>query len=281
MPSPHFQIRWPVLASALLLSACGGGGGGDSGGSSSSTASVTPSRPVDQSDLQIASAIYGGGARTPSGFYAESTPGGHAHVATMHVKNTDVDPAVSASAAQFELCTNDWNEALGWSEASAQNASQYSNLVATNDDGRYFEFGRVRSGTPDLYVQARVYKCAYVNRAAADLRSAAGAAGYLNVRPLTALELQRMSEYFWQFTTYNNFGNVVLKSAGSDAVAPEHTLFIAHLVRDGISPACDRIDVIAWRHQVNNTSGAITLDLRTLWSFGARESGGVAQLCAQ
>jgi len=58
-------------------------------------------------------------------------------------------------------------------------------------------------------------------------------------------------------------------------------LFIAHLVRDGISTACDRIDVIAWRHEVNNASGAITLDLRTLWSFGARESGGVAQLCAQ
>jgi hypothetical protein len=271
--------QWPacvIASTALVLSSCGGGGGGDSASSAPSIAA--PARPVEQTDSQIASAIYGGSARTPLGFYAETPPSGQANVATMHVKNTDIDPGVAGSAAQFELCTNDWNEALSWSEASAHNAPQYSDLVATNDDTRYFEFGRVRSGTPTVYVQARVYKCAYLNRSATNLRSSAGAAGLLNVRPLTADELRRLSEYLWQFTSYNNFGNVVLKSSSSTAL--EHTLHIATLVRGGMSASCDRIDVIAWRHQVNNATGAITLDAQTLWSFGAREAAGIAQLCA-
>jgi len=278
---PTRHVQWPTCvaaSTALVLSSCGGGGGG--GESASSAPSIAAARPVEQTDLQIANAIYDGSTRTPAGFYSESAPTGQANVATMHVKNTDIDPSLTGSAAQFELCTNDWNEAMSWSETSAHNAPQYSDLVATNDDARYFEFGRVRSGTPTMYVQARVYKCAYLNREAANLRANAGAAGQLNVRPLTSDELRRASEYLWQFTKYNNFGNVVLKSAGSNGAALEHTLYIATLVRGGTSSSCDRIDVLTWRHQVNSATGAITLDINTQWSFGARESSGIAQLCA-
>lgn len=266
-----------MLAVALALSACGGGSGGDA---TATAASFAPPRPVEQSDLQIASAIYSGGSRTPTGFATEAPPNVQGIVATSHLKNTDVDPGVPVSAAQFELCTNDWNEALTWSETSAHNKAQYAGLVATNDDPRYFEFARVQGGSPDVYVQARIYKCAYLNRSTANLRESNGAAGQLNVRPLGSDELRRTSEYLWQFTTYNNFGNVVLKSAGSNATAPEHTLFIATLARGGMSATCDRIDVVAWRHRLDATTGALTLEMQTLWTFGARESAGIAQLCA-
>jgi hypothetical protein len=37
--------------------------------------------------------------------------------------------------------------------------------VATNDDTRYFEFGRSRRGDPDFYLRERVFKCTYVDRA--------------------------------------------------------------------------------------------------------------------
>ena len=277
--SRHSQ--WPscvIASTVLVLSSCGGGGGGGDSAASAPSAAA-PVRPVEQSDFQIATAIYEGSARTPFGFYSESPPSGHANVATMHVKNTDIDPNVAGTAAQFELCTNDWNEALNWSEASAHNAAQYADLVATNDDTRYFEFGRVRSGTPTMYEQARIYKCAYLNRSAANLRAKTGAAGQLNIRPLSADELRHLSEYLWQFTTYNNFGNVVLKSSGANGATLEHTLHIATLARGGTSESCDRIDVLAWRHQVNAVTGAVTLDVQTLWSFGARESAGIAQLC--
>jgi len=269
-----------VIASAFLLNACGGGGGSDSSSTPAPQKPAVSSRPIAQTDLEIATAIYNGTARVPAGFYSEAAPVGHGTVATKHVKNTDVDTALAPSASEFELCTDDWNQALAWSETFALNSPQYSNLVATNDDGRYFEFARVQSGSPDLYVQSRIYKCAYLNRSAANLRAATGAAGQLNARPLTSDELRRLSEYFWQFTSYNNFGHMVLKSAGSTSPMLEHTLHMASLVRGGLSASCDRIDVIAWTHRVDTATGALTLDVQTLFSFGAKETAGVAQLCA-
>ena len=152
--------------------------------------------------------------------------------------------------------------------------------METNDDARYFEFGRMRQGDPDFYLRARVFKCAYLDRSSADLRSTAGPAGRLNQRPLTATDLRTLSEYLWQFTTYNNFGHAVIKSAGATtATGLSHTLHIANLVRGGVSASCDRIDIVSWMHALDATSGDLQLDMQTLWSFGARESSGVAQLC--
>ena len=121
---------------------------------------------------------------------------------------------------------------------------------------------------------------AYLNRATANLRAASGAAGQLNRRRLTGAELRAISEYLWQFTTYNNFGHTVLKSTGATSTSGlSHTLYIANLVRSGTSASCDRIDVQSWVHTVDSASGDLALDVRTLWSFGTRESAGVAQTC--
>lgn len=273
------RMHAAALAAACALASCGGGGGGGSS-PSSSPAGTSPPRPVDQSDLQIAQSIYGGGARTPAGFYSDPAPSGHTYVSTAHLKNADVDAGATTAQPLYELCTNDWNQALAWSETSAQAAPQYANLVETNDDARYFEFGRIRTGTPDFYVRSRVFKCAYLDRSAANLRVSAGPAGQLNQRPLTATDLRDLTEYLWQFTTYNNFGHVVLKSSGAtNGSGLAHTLYIGSLTRNGLSASCDRVDVITWRHSVDG-NGQLQLDLQTLWSFGARESSGVVQLCS-
>lgn len=278
----HSELRgsWRLAAlTALVLSACGGGGGG--GSSAPAPTASAPPRPVVQSDLQIAQSVYGVGPRTPADFYSDPPPSGHGYVATMHVKNASIDAAVVAPAPVYELCTDDWNEALAWSEMSAQNEPQPSDLVETNDDSRYFEFGRVRQGDPTFYVRARVFKCAYLDRAAANLRAAAGPAGKLNRRPLTAVELRDLSEYLWQFTQYNNVGYAVLASGGiSSAAALTHTLHIGSLARGAISSTCDRIDVVSWRHTLDATTGSLQLDVTTLWSFGAREAAGVVSLCS-
>jgi len=245
----HSKLRgcWRLAAlAAVVLSACGGGGGGDSAGSTPSASA--PPRPVTQSDLQIAQSVYGSGPRTPVGFYSDPLPSGHEYVSTMHLKNADVDAAVVAPQPLYELCTDDWNEALAWSELGAQHAPQYADLVETNDDPRYFEFGRVRQGDPTFYVRARVFKCAYLDRAAANLRATVGPAGTLNRRPLTAVELRDLSEYLWQFTKYNNVGYAVLDSSGSAGAANlSHTLHIGALARGGISSGCHRVDVILIR----------------------------------
>lgn len=283
--SRHSFHRGRILAvaSAVILTSCGGGGGGSSGAPQSATpppsSAPISTRSVSQSDLEIANAIYAGAPRTPEGFYEDVGPSGSEYVATAHLKTNDIG-AASVSDPLHELCTDDWTEALGWSETHAQSASDYADLVATDEETRYFEFGRVRAGAPDLYVRQRVFKCAYVDRADADLRATEGPAGQLNMRPLSADELRTFSEYVWQFTSYNNFGHAVLNSSGSSSAATlTHTLYIASLVRKGISATCDRIDVLAWRHTLDTTTGALTLDVDTEFSFGAREGTGFIELC--
>ena len=273
--SSSFLKRAAMLLAAIALSSCGGGG--DGGAAQPATSA---SRPVAQSDLQIAQSLYAGAPRTPTGFYAESAPSGLSHVATMHLKNSDLGASPSTQPSH-ELCTNDWSQALAWSETSAQQAADYANLVETSDEARFFEFGRTRAGDPQFYMRARVFKCAYLDRSSTDLRTAAGPAGQLNHRPLSASELRTLSEYLWQFTGYNNFGHVVLKSAGdASANGFSHTLHIASLTRGGMSSSCDRIDVIAWRHDLVAATGALERSAATLWSFGARENAGVAELCS-
>lgn len=275
----RYRLRAIALAMTLAMSSCGGGGG--EGNPPAPDSAATAARAVEQSDLEIAQGVYGSGSRTPADFYTDAAVPGQSHVSTAHLKNTDLDASLAAPHPQYELCTNDWNQAMDWSESSAQDAPQYANLVATNDDARYFEFDRVRTGEPQFYLRTRVFKCTYLDRATADLRTAVGSAGQLNRRPLTAADLRTLSEYLWQFTSYNNFGHVVLKSSGTTTgTAVTHTLIMGKLVRNGLSAGCDRIDVIAWRHTADASSGALDLGIQTLWSFGARESGGAAQLCA-
>ena len=274
-----------VLAASIATSSCGGGGGG--GGTSTPNASapppaapIVPARPVSQGNLEIAETLYTGAPRTPAGFYTEVAPTGHEFVSTEHLKNSDVD-AAGPSEPLYELCTDDWNQALAWSELAAQDESNYSDLVETNDDSRYFEFGRTRASEPEFYVRDRVFKCSYVDRATADLSAPEGPAGLLNVRPLSASDLRTLSEYLWSFTTYNNFGSAVLKSSGASSEDSfSHSLYIASLTRDGISSECDRIDVLEWRHTVDAASGALTLDVETAFSFGAKDNGGAAELCS-
>jgi hypothetical protein len=277
----HSELRgrWRLAAlAAIVLSACGGGGGESAAPTPSAN---SPPRPVTQSDLQIAQSVYGLGPRTPVGFFSDSAPSGHDYVSTMHLKNADVDAAAIAPQPLYELCTDDWNQALSWSELGAQSSPQYSDLVETNDDPRYFEFGRVRQGDPTFYIRARVFKCAYLDRAAANLRAAAGPAGMLNRRPLSATELRDLSEYLWQFTKYNNVGYAVLASSGSAGAASlSHTLHIGVLARAAISSSCDRVDVITWQHTLDTATGTLQLEVTTLWSFGAREAAGVVSLCS-
>jgi hypothetical protein len=267
-----------AVVAAVVLSACGGGGGDSS---APAPAASAPPRPVTQSDLQIAHSVYGTGPRTPAGFYSDPPPSGHDYVSTTHLKNADVDAAAVAPQPLYELCTDDWSQALEWSELGAQSSPQYSDLVETNDDPRYFEFGRVRQGDPTFYVRSRVFKCAYLDRASANLRATAGAAGTLNRRPPTAADLREMTEYLWQFTRYNNVGYAVLQSSGSSTTGTlTHTLHMGVLVRGASSSSCDRVDVIAWRHTLDTMTGNLQVESTTLWSFGAKESAGVVSVCA-
>ncbi|MGE0115692.1 MAG: hypothetical protein AB7T07_12525 [Steroidobacteraceae bacterium] len=264
---------------ALLLCACGGGGGSSSTGSSTpSSLAVSAPGGVTQSNSQIAALIYSDTQRTPGGFYVESVPVFSGYVATSHLKTTDVN---SSAVLRYELCSDDFNQALQWSETANTLSGDHASLTGNDSTARYFEFDRIRNSTPQGYLRQRVYKCAYLNRNTVDLQASSGDAGTLNVRPLDVTTLKQLSEYLWQFTGYNNFGNVVLSSNGaSGSNSLTHSLIIASLVRASSAGACDTINVIDWKHTVDTATGELTLSLTPLFSFHAQESNGAVSVCS-
>jgi len=265
-----------ALAALVVLSGCGGGAG-NSATPAPATLSAVSARPVVQTDLEIAQLLYVDNHRTPQGFYQDTTPSVPGYVATSHLKSTDLSG--TSSASQYELCTDDWNTALAWSEQVAA-ASQASNLVETNTTAHYYEFNRVRTGTPQGYLRERVYRCSYLDRSNVDLRSTSNIAGQFNQRPLTASELQQLAEYLWQFTSYNNYGNTVLSSSGTATTSGlQHTLIIASLTPANTSGGCDHIYVVGWAHSAEGQTGALHLEAQPLWDFGARRNAGMVEMC--
>lgn len=260
----------------LLLWGCGGGGSATTPANQSNVPTATVTSVVSQSNSQIATLIYSDTQRTPSGFYSENVPVFNGYVATSHIKTTDIN---ANAVLHYELCTDDFNQALQWSDTANTNSGDNATLTGNDATEKYFEFDRLRAGSPQGYVRQRIYKCAYLSRSTVDLQASQGDAGIVNVRPLDAATLKSLSEYLWQFTPYNNFGNVVLSSSGASGTSTlSHSLIIATLVR-GVSGSCDTINVADWKHVVSTTTGDMTLSITPLFNFRAQESNGAVSVC--
>lgn len=260
---------------ALLLCGCGGGSDTETAATAPPTAGATGT--VAQTNSQIATLIYSDSQRTPNGFYTESAPTFSGYVATTHLKTTDLN---ANAVLQYELCSDDFNEALQWSETANTVGGDNAALTGNETTDRYFEFDRLRAGTPQGYLRQRIYQCAYLDRGTVDLQASSGDAGMLNIRPLDATTLKNISEYLWQFTTYNNFGNVVLSSSGAAGNnSLSHSVVIATLTRASNTGSCDTIAVADWKHSVNTATGELTLSVTPLFDFRAQESSGAVSVC--
>lgn len=246
-----------VLAGALATAACDGGSDSPSGAT------------LVMADRDIAAQLYAGTPRTPAGFVTDPFPPSYAQVTTYHLKTDDL---AAPAAMVYELCTDDWNEALAWSEEAATRAPVYLDLVSNETTTRYFEFDRVPSGMPDRYVRMRVYRCAYLDRVGVDLTTPGSFAGTFNQRPIDAAALQGLAEYLWLFTFYNNAGHAVI---ASDAAAGglAHALTLASLETGVAAPGCDRVTVREWRHSVDAISGALALATTVIRQFAVRRDG--------
>ena len=142
-------------------------------------------------------------------------------LSTRHLKNTDLATGPQAISPIYEMCTNDLAQAIDWSERQATWQGQYSDLVEVRSDARMFEVVRVPRADVSAMMRHRVFRCDYLDRSGTDLRADAGAAGSMNQRPLTAVELEKLAEYLWQFTMFNNSDYAVESSttASSGSIA--------------------------------------------------------------
>jgi hypothetical protein len=197
-------------------------------------------------------------------------------VTTYHIKSNHLDAAAPAS---YELCTDDWTEALAWSETLAQQAPTYLDLVSNEQTERYFELDRVPRGEPERYVRMRAYRCAYLDRSGADLNAPAEFAGGFNKRPLDSAALRELSEYLWHFTAYNNVDHAVLTSVPRTVTAGlAHVLTLATLERGAATQGCDRVTVHEQLHTVSAT-GELRRTETMLRQFAVRQQSGTIVGC--
>jgi hypothetical protein len=286
------NMRNILAAMALMtLAACGGGGGGAAAPASSTSqpaaAPVTATPPpasastTSTEDLALADRLYKGTARTPDGFDVEARPSNvFGTLSTRHLKNTDFAAGPQAAGPTFEVCTNDMAQAIAWSESLATWNGQYSDLVEVREDSRMIEVIRVPRFDVTAMLRHRVFRCDYLDRSGSDLRTEAGAAGSFNQRPLNESEFEKLGEYLWQFTMFNNSDHAVVSSrvttTGGSLV---HTIRMGQLVR-GAAGACDTVQLVDWKHTMNTTTGAMTRELSAVRSYRAQSASGSTALCA-
>jgi hypothetical protein len=265
------QVCLPVC---MLFAACGGAG--DDENVNAKSAAVSIPRPVAQTDMQIAQAVYSDTQRTPTGFYSDSGPAGTV-VNTTHITSADIG---NSSMPLHELCTDDWTQAYNWSERAAQSNTQYGSMQVSGSTDLFFEFIRSGNTQPAGIWRERIFRCSYVDRDSVDLQASDSHAGQLNRRPITAGTLKELTEYLWTLSTYNNDGNVVLQGTSTvNHNGLNHTLYIASLDSNAGSNNCDRITIRAWNYAVDMLSGELTFTSAVLWSFDSKRTSGLAELC--
>ncbi|MEM1439487.1 MAG: hypothetical protein AAF545_04830 [Pseudomonadota bacterium] len=260
-----------ALAGGLIctvMAACGGGGG-------SAPQVATPVAADIARDLELAALAYSTDQRTPSGFYSEAVRYPDRSEFRFHIKSDDL--GVAAPLA-FEMCSDDFNEALQWSEAGADARDFDTMLTGNAETDWFFEFDRAVIDVQPAVVINRVFKCSALDRAGL---APDGYAGQLMMRPLGADELRFVAEYLWQYSIYNNALNAVSASVpGTEAGALVHDLErVEVLVGDGQASGCDRVEVWTWRWTADPTTGALTSEQRFERAFDARFENATAQLC--
>ena len=278
-----------VLLGAAALTACGGGGGSGSPPPVSANPppdAVAPPAPVIEApntsaaDLDLALRLYKGDERTPAGFDVEERPANvTGTLATRHIRNTDLATGPQSLGPTYEVCTNDVAQAIDWSERQATWQGQYSDLVEVRSDVRFFEVVRVPRSDASAMLRHRVFRCDYLDRAGSDLRSETGAAGLVNQRPLNAAELEKLAEYLWQFTLYNNADFAVQSSvataSGSTIV---QTIRMGQLLRG--TSGCDTVRLVDWTHTLNAGDGSLSRALTAVRSFNVKSTLAGVESCA-
>jgi len=264
-----------VMLTTAVLSACGGGGGG---GGEVSDASAKTATIADQSIMQ---ALYFD-QRIPNGFYQLSFDDTN-FSSLAHVKNVDIlAPVDRLNLATYELSSNDFAQALAWSEAEENLLPVYRDLVDTRETNLYFEFTRVNMAAPDVSHFSRVFKSSALDRSSVDRRIADDDRvnlGVMSPSSVTVAQVKTVVEYLWLFSSHNNYGYAVLSSNVQEfAASVVYTMQEARLTF-AYTASCDRTGLYEVVYVVDKATGSITRSVSEQRSFLSRRSGGQLSLC--
>lgn len=244
--------------------------------------SVTEPQDPDDSktvEMAIASALYFN-ERTPDGFYKEELDD-DVFYTTSHVKNVSLLPLIDrAGLTDYELSSNDFVEALAWSDKAAEYQQSYKQLADISDTELYFQFTRFDPDLPQFINRHRVFKASVLDRYGVD-RSDEDSTyqGQITMQELTAEKVKLIIEYLWIFTVSNNYRNAVLESY----VTETDDEFI-HIMKQAkldfsYNESCDSITVYEIRYTVSKSTGFIWKEKVLAGEFSAKRSGTYLEIC--
>lgn len=259
------------LLLSLALGACGGSDTANPGGTSQPAVRAIPS------NQDIVQRVYDNNYSVPDGFFVDERAATPQSYSLYHVKD---------SSLSYELCSDDFAEALAWEDADNESRSVSGHYVGSYENPMYFEFirelvyndsvGNAGDTSPGF---ARVFKCSSIDRNGVDRNLRDGYAGVLNTRPLSAATVRIFAEYLWQFVFFETTQRKVLQSYTTErAGSIDHTLVIAVAFNQG-SERCDRIEVIDWVFSADKATGEVSKAFNFLFSLEARNVGGVPLEC--
>lgn len=262
-----------VLCFCLLV-ACEGGDG------STVTPPVANAKPrLFPSDADILSRAYDPLYRVPDDFLVDERAGTTQGFSVHHVKN---------ESGLYELCTNDFSQALAWETSDNESASVQGPFTGAIETEKYFEFirelsnsngiGNITNSTSPGF--ARVFKCTYVNRDGIDRHIRNGDAGTLNIEQLSEEAIRDFSEYMWQFTFFWPAAKTVLETFSSESASDyQHTLLLAFLTQRS-TEQCDLIEVVDWVFSVDKKDGRVRKEFMPVYELEAQlDVSGKPKLC--
>jgi hypothetical protein len=240
---------------------------------------ITTGMRVLPSNGEILTKAYDASSQAPEGFYVDERADTRRSYTLHHVKD---------QSASFELCTDDFDEALAWEEADFASREIAGLYIASAENNRYFEFIRELSypdsvgnvSDPTSPGFARIFKCSYINRTGADRNLRDGYAGKLNLSPLAEESIKSYAEYMWQFTFFWPARKNVLDSYSAETGEGYQNTLLLTLVTNQGNDRCDLVELIDWEFAVDTSSGQITKSFRKIYQIEAQLVDGVPQECS-
>ena len=205
------------------------------------------------SDEEILEALYRD-KRVPAGFYTEVFPV-DVFSSLSHVKSSILN--LDANDPVYELSTDDFSEAIEYSEKEANLQPGYKQMVDVTETDFYFQLTRVDLDYPEFVHFSRVFKLNALDRSGIDRNQLGSYQGKITIPVLTAQRVKDIIEYLWNFTFSNNYGNTVTESEISETSSEfVHSMIEAKLVISAIN-TCDTVEVFESLYSIEKDTGFI------------------------